>query len=159
MRKGEELHGKPAGVNAHLRSARLYDPIALIAAVGQLARALGAGACRRVNGAEYARLRSLRKGPHACKSVESMGRVKGADELPAFGKDVVVALILGQIVQRVADITSGRAENEISPKSGLDKDSLAQFGIRGGKDGAGSQRARACGGALEQEVPEQVNAA
>jgi hypothetical protein len=50
------------------------------------------------------------KGPRACKSVESVGRVKGADELLAFGQDVVVALILGQIVLWVADITSGGTE-------------------------------------------------
>jgi hypothetical protein len=98
------------------------------------------------------------KGPRACKSVESVGRVKGADELLTFGQDVVVALILGKIVLWVADITSGGTEYKVSPKSGLHQDTLTQFGIRGGKDSAGSQRARACGGALKQKVPGQVKA-
>ena len=50
------------------------------------------------------------KGPRACKGVESVGRVEGADELLTLGQDVVVALILGQIVLWVADITSGGTE-------------------------------------------------
>ncbi len=47
----------------------------------------------------------------ACKSVECVGSVKGADELFALRQDVVVALILGQIVLGIADITCSRAED------------------------------------------------
>ncbi len=89
----------------------------------------------------------------ACKRVESVGHVKTIHQLLAFRQDEGIALVFGQLVLRIANITSSRTENKITPQSGLDEDAFAQFRVWGGEDCAGRQGTGALGRSLQEQVP------
>jgi hypothetical protein len=88
--------------------------------------------------------------------MESVGHVKTIHQLLAFRQDEGIALVFGQLVLRIADITSSGTEDEITPQSGLDEHAFAQFRVWGGEDCAGCQGTRALGRPLQEQIPKRV---